>query len=33
MDLLDIVVTSIFAGAIVAIPVARIVMLIKERRK
>ena len=33
MDLLDIVVTSVFAGIIVAIPVSRIVMLIKERRK
>lgn len=33
MDLLDIIVTSFFAGAIVAIPVARIVILIKERRK
>lgn len=33
MDLLDIVVTSVFAGAIVAIPITRIVMLIKERRK
>ena len=33
MDLLDIIVTSVFAGIIVAIPVTRIVMLIKERRK
>lgn len=33
MDLLDIIVTSVFAGAIVAIPITRIIMLIKERRK
>lgn len=33
MELLDIVVTSVFAGVIVAIPITRIVMLIKERRK
>lgn len=33
MDLLDIIVTSFFAGAIIAIPIIRIVMLIKESRK
>ena len=33
MELFDIIVTSVFAGTIVAIPVTRIVMLIKERRK
>lgn len=33
MELFDIIVTSVFAGIIVAIPVTRIVMLIKERRK
>lgn len=33
MELFDIIVASVFAGIIVAIPVSRIVMLIKERRK
>ena len=33
MELFDIIVTSVFAGIIVAIPVLRIVVLIKERRK
>lgn len=33
MELFDIIVTSVFAGIVVAIPVSRIVMLIKERRK
>ena len=33
MELFDIIVTSVFAGAIVAIPVTRMVMLFKERRK
>ena len=33
MELFDIIVTSVFAGIIVAVPVTRIVMLIKERRK
>lgn len=33
MDLLDIIVTTFFAGTIIAIPITRIVMLIKERRK
>lgn len=33
MEMVDIVVTSIFAGAIFTIPITRIIMLIKERRK
>lgn len=33
MELFDIIVTSVFAGIIVAIPITRIGMLIKERRK
>ena len=33
MELFDIIVTSVFAGTVVAIPVSRIVILIKERRK
>ena len=33
MDLLDIVVTSVLAISAIAIPVSRIVMLFKERRK
>lgn len=33
MELFDIIVTSVFAGTIVAIPVIGIVMFIKERRK
>ena len=33
MELFDIIVTSIFAGTIVAIPITRIIMLIKEGRK
>lgn len=33
MELFDIIVTSVFAGIVVAIPVSRIVMLFKERQK
>ena len=33
MEMVDIIVTSVFAGIIVAIPITRIVMLIKERCK
>ena len=33
MDLLDIIVTSVLAISAIAIPITRIVMLIKERRK
>lgn len=33
MELFDIIVTSVFAGIVVAIPVSRIIMLIKERQK
>ena len=33
MELFDIIVTSVFAGIVVAIPITRIAMLIKERPK
>ena len=33
MELFDIIVTSVLAISAIAIPVSRIVMLIKERRK
>ena len=33
MNLLDIIVTSFLAISVIAIPITRIIMLIKERRK